>query len=219
MVILDELFNQTSSDQIPRDLADQYPYTTPNVGQVCSGGGWDSIGGNCSTAPGIIRGGTMILSKYPILSQHAYVFRQANSWDWFSNKGAVLAEVDKNGTRSWVVGTHLQADQAGTSIDTTRATRVEQMGEIRNWVNATVGTHGPVLIGGDLNIENFNGQVGRAPGDSDLGRAEASGNAVLQTVEDPNAQVRTLDCQISAWCKTMTGIESFSGTYNDSLRS
>ncbi|WP_329562134.1 sphingomyelin phosphodiesterase [Kitasatospora sp. NBC_01266] len=217
VVILDELFNQTSSDQIPADLAAQYPYHTPNIGQVCSGGGWDSISGDCSTAAGIIRGGTMILSKYPIMAQHAYVFENAVSWDWFSNKGAVLAEIDKNGTRSWVVGTHLQADQAGTSVDTTRATRVEQMGEIKNWVNATVGTQGPVLMGGDLNIEYFNGQVGRAPGDSDLDRASAAGSAVLHTVEDPNAPVRTLDCDVGAWCKTMSGIESFPSTYDDSL--
>ncbi|MFE9424820.1 hypothetical protein ACFYNO_17810 [Kitasatospora sp. NPDC006697] len=39
VVILDELFNQTSTGQIPRDLAGKYPYATPNVGQVRSGGG------------------------------------------------------------------------------------------------------------------------------------------------------------------------------------
>ncbi|WP_223199540.1 sphingomyelin phosphodiesterase [Solihabitans fulvus] len=218
VVILDELFNHASTSDIASNLADVYPYRTPVVGQVCSGGGWTSVSGNCSNSPFVINGGTMILSKYPIEAQHALVFRNSKTgtWDYNANKGAALVRVNKNGVPAWVVGTHLQADQSSVSTDSTRATRVAQLAEIRNWVNGKVGTAGPVLIGGDLNIEYFAGQTGRAPGDSDLDRASRSGDAVLSTV-DPTGPIRTMDCTVSAWCQYMAPIESFPVDYRDSL--
>ncbi|MFI9274226.1 sphingomyelin phosphodiesterase [Kitasatospora sp. NPDC052896] len=214
VVVLDELFNHDSTDDIVSKLADLYPYHTPVVGQTCSGGGWSGISGNCSNSPFVINGGTMILSKYPISAQYAHVFSDSTSgtWDYDANKGAVLAEVNKGGVPTWVVGTHLQADQSNTSTDTTQTTRLAQLGEIQGWVNGIVGANGPVLLGGDLNVEYYHGQ-----GRGDYANAQAAVGGVLGTPATDPGQLTTMDCPVSAWCQYMSGVESFAKDYQDDL--
>ncbi|SED13221.1 Endonuclease/Exonuclease/phosphatase family protein [Streptomyces misionensis] len=215
VVVLDEDFNNTSTADIVAELSDLYPYHTPVVGQTCSGGGWNGISGDCSDSPFVINGGTMILSKYPITAQYAHVFANSayGTWDYHANKGAALVRIDKGGTESWVIGTHLQADESGTSTDTTQATRLAQLGEIRSWADGIAGTDAPVLIGGDLNVEYYGG---RSRGDYD--HAQTAVNGVLGTpATDPAQTLRTMDCPVSAWCQYMSGVESFPKDYRDDL--
>jgi endonuclease/exonuclease/phosphatase family metal-dependent hydrolase len=215
VVILDEAFNNTSTSDITSNLADLYPYHTPVVGETCSGGGWNGISGNCSSSPFVINGGTMILSKYPIAAQYAHVYSNSTSgtWDYDSNKGAALAEINKNGVTTWVAGTHLQADQSGTSTDTTQATRLAQLGEVKSWVNGIVGSSAPVLFGGDLNVEYFHGQSR-----GDYANSQAAVGGVLGTpATNPNPQLTTMDCVVSAWCQYMAGVETFPTDYQDDL--
>ncbi|SEL02765.1 sphingomyelin phosphodiesterase [Streptacidiphilus jiangxiensis] len=214
VVVLDELFNHSSTSSIESALAAQYPYHTPVVGQVCSGGGWNGISGDCSNSWFVINGGTMIFSKYPIKAQYAHVFSNSTSgtWDYNANKGAALAEIDKNGVNTWVVGTHLQADQSGTSTDTTQSTRLAQLGEIQGWVNGIVGSSAPVLIGGDLNVEYFHGASR-----GDYANAQNAVGGVLGTPATDPSQLTTMDCPVSAWCQYMGGVESFPTNYQDSL--
>lgn len=215
VVILDEAFNDTSDAEIPADLKDLYPYATPVVGETCSGGGWTGISGDCSNSPFVINGGTMILSKYPIAKQYAHVFSDSTygTWDYDANKGAALIEIDVNGESTWVVGTHLQADQSGTSTNTTESTRLAQLGEIRSWVDGIVGTGAPVLIGGDLNVEYYNG----ASRDDYANAQNAVDGALGSPALDSSQTLYTMDCPISAWCQKMAGIESFSTGYTDDL--
>ncbi|MBV6702657.1 sphingomyelin phosphodiesterase [Kitasatospora aureofaciens] len=215
VVILDEQFNNSSTADINSNLADLYPYRTPVVGQTCSGGGWTGVSGNCSNSWFVINGGTMILSKYPITAQYAHIFSNSTygTWDYHANKGAALVQVNKNGTTAWVVGTHLQADEADTSTDTTQATRLGQLGEIRSWVNGIVGSSAPVLIGGDLNVEYFHGQSR-----GDYGNAQYAVDGVLGTpATDPSQTLNTMDCTVSAWCQYMAGVETFPKDYRDNL--
>ncbi len=214
VVVLDELFNHSSTSNIESALAAQYPYHTPVVGQVCSGGGWNGISGDCSNSLFVINGGTMIFSKYPIKAQYAHVFSNSTSgtWDYDANKGAALAEIDKNGVNTWVVGTHLQADQSGTSTNTTQATRLAQLGEIKSWVNGIVGSSAPVLIGGDFNVEYFGGASR-----GDYANAQNAVGGVLGTPATDPTQLTTMDCPVSAWCQFMSGVESFPSNYQDSL--
>jgi hypothetical protein len=115
--------------------------------------------------------------------------------------------------RSWVVGTHLQADESGTSTDTTQSTRLAQLGEIRTWVDGIVGSTAPVLIAGDLNVEYYGG---RSRGD--YAGAQTAVNGVLGTpAADSGQTLRTMDCPVSAWCQYMSGIESFPKDYRDDL--
>ncbi|GAA5017565.1 sphingomyelin phosphodiesterase [Kitasatospora paranensis] len=215
VVILDENFNNTSTADINSRLADLYPYRTPVVGQTCSGGGWTGISGNCSNSWFVINGGTMILSKYPITAQYAHVFGNSTygTWDYHANKGAALVRIDKGGTKAWVVGTHLQADESDVPTDTTQATRLGQLGEIRSWVNGIAGTDAPVLIGGDLNVEYLHGQAR-----GDFANAQNAVGGVLGTpATDPNATRTTMDCPVSAWCQYMAGVETFPTDYRDDL--
>ncbi|MFG2887515.1 sphingomyelin phosphodiesterase [Streptomyces sp. NPDC048297] len=215
VVVLDENFNGTSTADIISKLGDLYPYHTPVVGQTCSGGGWTGISGDCSTSWFVINGGTMILSKYPITAQYAHVFSNSTygTWDYHANKGAALARIDKGGVKSWVVGTHLQADESGTSTDTTQSTRLAQLREIRGWVDGIAGASAPVLIGGDLNVEYYGG---RSRGDH--AGAQSAVNGVLGTpATDPSQTLRTMDCSVAAWCQYMSGVESFPKDYRDDL--
>lgn len=215
VVILDEAFNNTSDAKIPADLKDLYPYATPVVGETCSGGGWNGISGDCSNSPFVINGGTLILSKYPILKQYAHVFNASVSgtWDYDANKGAALIEIDVAGQNTWVVGTHLQADQSGYSTDTTEATRLKQLGEIKSWVNGIVGTTAPVLIGGDLNVEYYGGASR-----GDYANAQnAVGGALGTPALDSSQAMYTMDCPVSSWCQYMAGVESFSTGLQDDL--
>ncbi|MFE9421376.1 sphingomyelin phosphodiesterase [Kitasatospora sp. NPDC006697] len=215
VVILDELFNNSSIGDINSKLADLYPYRTPVVGGTCSGGGWNGTSGNCSSSPFVINGGTMILSKYPIAAQYQHVFSNSTygTWDYHADKGAALVQVNKGGVKSWVVGTHLQADESDTSTDTTQSTRLAQLGEIRSWVNGIVGSSAPVLIGGDLNVEYYNGQAR-----GDYANAQAAAGGVLGTpATDPSSSLTTMDCTVSAWCQYMAGVETFPANYRDDL--
>ncbi|MGW0884742.1 sphingomyelin phosphodiesterase [Streptomyces sp. NPDC002671] len=215
VVVLDEDFNNSSTADITSKLADLYPYRTPVVGQTCSGGGWNGISGNCSNSWFVINGGTLILSKYPITAQYAHVFSNSTygTWDYHANKGAALVQIDKGGVKSWVVGTHLQADEDGTSTDTTQSTRLAQLNEIRTWVNGIAGTSAPVLIGGDMNVEYYGGQAR-----GDYANAQAAANGVLGTpATDPGQTLRTMDCSVAAWCQYMSGVETFPKDYRDDL--
>ncbi|MFK0141224.1 sphingomyelin phosphodiesterase [Streptomyces murinus] len=215
VVVLDEGFNNTSTADIVGKLSDLYPYHTPVVGQTCSGGGWTGISGDCSNSPFVINGGTMILSKYPITAQYAHVFSNSASstWDYHANKGAALVRIAKGGTQSWVIGTHLQADESGTSTDTTQSTRLAQLREIRSWADGIAGTSAPVLIGGDLNVEYYGG---RSRGD--YADAQTAVNGVLGTpATDPGQSLRTMDCPVSAWCQYMSGVQTFPKDYRDDI--
>ncbi|GAA2235395.1 sphingomyelinase C [Kitasatospora cystarginea] len=215
VVILDENFNNTSTADINSKLADLYPYRTPVVGQTCSGGGWNGISGNCSSSWFVINGGTMILSKYPITAQYAHVFSNSTygTWDYHADKGAALVQIDKGGTKSWVVGTHLQADESDVSTDTTQSTRLGQLAEIRAWADGIAGSSAPVLIGGDLNVEYYHGQSR-----GDFANAQNAVNGVLGTpATDPDQTWTTMDCSVSAWCQYMAGVETFPKDYRDDL--
>ncbi|WP_441247145.1 sphingomyelin phosphodiesterase [Kitasatospora sp. McL0602] len=215
VVVLDELFNNSSVSDINSKLADLYPYRTPVVGGTCSGGGWTGISGNCSSSMFVINGGTMILSKYPITAQYAHIFSNSTygTWDYHADKGAALVQVNKGGVKTWVVGTHLQADESDKSTDTTQATRLGQLGEIKDWTNGIVGATAPVLIAGDLNVEYFHGQYR-----NDYANSQAAVNGVLGTpATNPGEARTTMDCAVASWCQYMAGVETFPVDYRDDL--
>jgi len=133
---------------------EEYPYTTPVVGQVCSNGGWDSISGPCSNTIGIVRGGMMISSMHPIEEQHALIFTAttAGSADAFANKGAVYAKIDIEGYKYHIVDTHLQATHDGGDDDE-HLVRTDQLKEITSWIDSlNIPANEPVIMTGDFNV-------------------------------------------------------------------
>ncbi|KZN62435.1 hypothetical protein N473_19470 [Pseudoalteromonas luteoviolacea CPMOR-1] len=154
VIIVNEVFNG-DAEQALAVLSDIYPYQTPNVGQDCSGSGWDGLTGNCSNSPFVIRGGVVIISKYPIVSQKAHVFTNSlsGSWDYLANKGFAYVKVNKGGQYYHLVGTHLQATHDGNTEQEHRV-RMGQLREIQTFIEAeNISTSEPVIIGGDMNVE------------------------------------------------------------------
>lgn len=154
VLLISEAFNG-EAEQALAALATSYPYQTPNVGQDCSGKGWDSFAGPCSNSPFVIRGGVVIVSKYPIVRQEAQVFSHSlkGSWDYYANKGFAYVEIVKNGEPFHLIATHLQA----THDDDTQAehqVRLGQLGEIKQFIDAKqIPSSEAVIVGGDMNVE------------------------------------------------------------------
>ncbi|TMP80567.1 phospholipase [Pseudoalteromonas phenolica] len=154
VILISEAFN-TESEQALAKLSHLYPYQTPNVGQDCSGYGWESLTGDCSNNPFVIRGGVVILSKHPIVTQKAHVFNNSltDSWDNFANKGFAYVVIKKNGAKYHLIGTHLQATH-DDNTEEEHAVRMGQLGEIQNFIELeNIPASEPVIIGGDMNVE------------------------------------------------------------------
>ncbi|MCF2859132.1 sphingomyelin phosphodiesterase [Pseudoalteromonas sp. SMS1] len=154
VILVSEVFN-SDAEQALVALSNLYPYQTPNVGQDCSGSGWDSLSGQCSNSPFVIRGGVVILSKYPIISQKAHVFHNSlsGSWDYLANKGFAYVEIEKENRRYHLIGTHLQATH-DTNTEQEHRVRMSQLGEIQLFIEAeNIPYNEPVIIGGDMNVE------------------------------------------------------------------
>jgi len=164
VIVFEEVFTDATYSQLV-SLKDVYPYRTPIVGQICSGGGWISISGNCSNAFTVIRGGVTVLSRWPIIEQHALVYRNSRpgTWDYQSNKGVAYVRVRKNGYDFHVAGTHMQASDTevvGSSGDdrADHAVRMAQLGEMRSWLDGFhIPTTDPIIITGDFNVEYSKG--------------------------------------------------------------
>ncbi|WP_125720900.1 sphingomyelin phosphodiesterase [Pseudoalteromonas rubra] len=154
VILISEAFNSDAEQALDALLA-IYPYQTPNVGQDCSGSGWDGLTGNCSNSPFVIRGGVVILSQYPIITQKAHVFKNSlsGSWDYLSNKGFAYVEIEKDNQRYHLIGTHLQATHDGDTAQEHRV-RMGQLSEIQSFISAeNIPASEPVIIGGDMNVE------------------------------------------------------------------
>jgi len=172
VVVLNELMTEKSLKYVRKRLSRSFPYRTEVIGKKCSIYNINgpevemrSISGDCSNTPHVIRGGVAILSRHPIAEAHGYVFRasQRGTWDYHSNKGAVLAKIMIKGHGSakrhpvWVVGTHLQANEGekdGNSV------RQRQARELTAWIDDGIRkglfhirADEPVIIAGDLNVK------------------------------------------------------------------
>ncbi|MFB7664427.1 sphingomyelin phosphodiesterase [Kitasatospora sp. NPDC056138] len=152
VVVLEEAFDNSSSDQLVAKASAAYPYHTPVVGRSTSG--WDATGGSySSTTPE--DGGVVLLSKWPILHKEQYVYKDACGSDWWSNKGFVYAVLDVNGQRTHVIGTHLQSTDSGCSSGRPADIRAAQLNAMRSFIDGKqIPASEPVVITGDLNIDS-----------------------------------------------------------------
>lgn len=159
-IVFQEVFTDEAYARLA-SLQDLYPYRTGTLGYRCSGDGWDSISGRCSNAITVVRGGVVILSRWPITARHALVFRNSRygSWDYLSNKGAAYVRISKRGYDFHVAGTHMQASQTmvlNNDFDDRpdHAVRMAQLAEMRTWLDGyRIPATDPVIIAGDMNVE------------------------------------------------------------------
>lgn len=136
ILVLQEAFHAGARRMIKHRLKDKYPYENgPAFRKFFS----------LKTSSGI-----WMLSKYPIKELGKIRFRQKAGFDnKMARKGALMIEMDKDGQKFHIVGTHLNA---GGSLDI-RASQVRQIKNELIDVYHTPGT--PLIVAGDFNISKF----------------------------------------------------------------
>jgi sphingomyelin phosphodiesterase len=171
VVVLQEAFDNGTSDALKQAASAQYPYQTPVVGRSTSG--WDATGGSySSTTPE--DGGVTLLSKWPILRKEQYVYKDACGSDWYSNKGFVYAVLNVNGARVHVVGTHTQSTDSGCKSGEAQADRAAQFRSIDSFLAAkNIPASEQVLVAGDMNVDSRGAEYASMLHDANLVAADA----------------------------------------------
>ncbi|MEU6658752.1 sphingomyelin phosphodiesterase [Streptomyces sp. NPDC046821] len=171
VVVLQEAFDNTTSDALKRTAAAQYPYQTPVVGR--SKDGWDATGGSYSTTTPE-DGGVTLLSKWPIVRKEQFVYKDACGSDWYSNKGFVYAVLDVNGTKVHIVGTHTQSTDSGCGAGEAVKDRSLQFKAIKSFLDAKhIPAGEEVMLAGDLNVDSRSSEYASMLSDAGLVGADS----------------------------------------------
>lgn len=158
VVVLQEAFDNSSSDALMRNAADRYPHQTPVVGREKTG--WDATGGSYSGATPE-DGGVTLLSKWPILHKEQYIYSDACGSDASSNKGFLYAVLDVNGEKVHMVGTHTQSTDPGCGSGKSEADRAKQFRQLDTFLDEKKIPAGEqVMVAGDLNVDGHGGEYG-----------------------------------------------------------
>ncbi|MFE6163825.1 sphingomyelin phosphodiesterase [Streptomyces sp. NPDC056486] len=156
VVVLQEAFDNSSSDALKANAADRYPHQTPVMGRGKDG--WDAAGGAYSSVTPE-DGGVTVLSKWPILRKEQYVYKDACGSDSYSNKGFVYAQLNVNGKKVHVVGTHTQSTDPGCGSGEAAATRSSQLKEMDAFLDAkNIPADEQVMVAGDFNVDSHSGE-------------------------------------------------------------
>lgn len=171
VVVVQEAFDNSSSDALTAAVAGEYPYRTPVVGRTKSG--WDATGGAYSaTTPE--DGGVAILSKWPILRQEQWVYTDACGADWWSNKGFAYVVLNVNGTKVHIVGTHAQSTDPGCGAGEAASMRSRQFTAIDAFLDGkNIPASEQVLVAGDLNVDSRTSEYASMLADGGLVGADA----------------------------------------------
>lgn len=171
VVVLQEAFDNASSDALTANASAQYPFHTPVVGRSRSG--WDATSGSYSaTTPE--DGGVTVLSKWPIVRQEQHIYKDACGSDWWSNKGFAYAELNVNGTRVHIVGTHTQSTDPGCGAGEAAEIRGRQFRQIDAFLDAkNVPASEQVIVAGDLNVDSHSPEYASLLANAGLTAADA----------------------------------------------
>ncbi|MBZ4321392.1 sphingomyelin phosphodiesterase [Streptomyces huiliensis] len=171
VVVLQEAFDNDTSDALKARAATRYPYQTPVVGR--SKDGWDATGGAYSALTPE-DGGVTVLSKWPIVRKEQVVFKDACGSDKWSNKGFAYAVLNVGGARVHVVGTHTQSTDGGCAAGEATADRARQFREIDAFLDAKhIPADEQVIVAGDLNVDSRSAEFASLLADAGLDPAEA----------------------------------------------
>lgn len=171
VVVVQEAFDNSSSDALKQKAAAQYPHQTPVMGR--SKDGWDATGGSYSAATPE-DGGVAVLSKWPIIRKEQYVYKDACGADWWSNKGFVYVVLNVNGTKVHVVGTHAQSTDPGCGSGEAARMRSRQFRAIDAFLDGkNVPASEQVLVAGDFNVDSRSAEYATMLTDAGLTGADA----------------------------------------------
>lgn len=171
VVVLQEAFDNAASDALLQNASAQYPYRTPVVGRSKSG--WDATSGAYSaTTPE--DGGVTVLSKWPIVRKEQHVYKDACGSDWWSNKGFAYAQLNVNGARVHVVGTHAQSTDPGCGAGEAARMRSLQFRQIDAFLDAkNIPASEQVLVAGDFNVDSHSSEYASMLADGGLAGSDA----------------------------------------------
>jgi endonuclease/exonuclease/phosphatase family metal-dependent hydrolase len=114
-------------------------------------------------------GGTVLLSKFPILKREFISFSLMIGWDQLADTGAVYARIQTGaGTHVHVVGVQCQSASGGVSLS--RAVRFTQLRQIRSWLMRNAADGQPILVIGDFNVDGLAPEVTEKKTTSDYNR-------------------------------------------------
>jgi len=132
VIIFQEAFQKKARNLIWEKIKDQYPYETgvPKSGFLK------------------VHSGVWIVSRYPIVRQESIVYKQKKGSDRFAKKGATFIEIDMNGQKIQVIGTHVQS---GAQHQAIRDIQFKQL--IMELGNKYMDFTIPQFIAGDLNTD------------------------------------------------------------------
>ncbi|MFJ6695179.1 sphingomyelin phosphodiesterase [Streptomyces sp. NPDC091272] len=171
VVVLQEAFDNAASEALGQNAAARYPYRTPVVGRSKSG--WDATGGSYS-ATSAEDGGVTVYSKWPIVRQEQFVYKEACGGDWFSNKGFAYVVLDVRGVKVHVVGTHLQSTGPGCKAGEAAVRRSAQLKQLDAFLDAKkIPATEQVLVAGDLNVDSHSAEYTSMLADAGLDGAQA----------------------------------------------
>ncbi|MEU1470448.1 sphingomyelin phosphodiesterase [Streptomyces sp. NPDC005761] len=171
VVVLQEAFDNATSDALTADASAQYPFHTPVVGRSRSG--WDATSGSYSAATPE-DGGVTVLSKWPIVRQEQHIYKDACGSDWWSNKGFAYAELKVNGARVHIVGTHTQSTDPGCGAGEAAEIRGRQFRQIDAFLDAkNIPASEQVIVAGDLNVDSHSPEYASLLANAGLTGADA----------------------------------------------
>ncbi|MET7640393.1 sphingomyelin phosphodiesterase [Streptomyces sp. NPDC005438] len=189
VVVLQEMYENGTSENLMESAKSQYPHQTPVVGRTKDG--WDATGGSYATT--LEDGGVTVLSKWPIKRKEQYVYKDGCGVDDLANKGFAYVELEVNGEPVHVVGTHVQSDDKLCSEGQAAEVRSKQFGELNAFLDAKdIPTDEQVLVAGDFNVDSRSDEYPKMLADAGLeGADDRTGHAYsFDTQENTIAHAR-----------------------------
>jgi endonuclease/exonuclease/phosphatase family metal-dependent hydrolase len=136
VVALNEAFSNSLTQKLVNGLG--FPYKTEVLGNKL---------GN------LLNGGVVVLSRYPIIESHEYIYSSSCAEDSFANKGFIHVKIRKDGRLYNIIATHTQADPVLPCSDVARV-RENQFREIRQYIEEKIQDRSEYLyVIGDLNTD------------------------------------------------------------------
>ncbi|MBU7600658.1 sphingomyelin phosphodiesterase [Streptomyces sp. P38-E01] len=165
-VVLQEAFDNSSSDALLENAADRYPHRTPVLGR--SRDGWDATHGAYSGAS-VEDGGVAVLSKWPIVRSEQYVYEEGCGIEALSQKGFVYTVLDVAGSNVHLVGTHTQSTDPGCAQGRPAEVRSAQFRELSAFLDRKeIPADEQVLVAGDFNVDSRSDEYPRMLADAGL---------------------------------------------------
>lgn len=136
VIVFQEVFDRDIKRKLKKELKEAYPYqvdTRTTKGRLTSNG-------------------IFIVSRIPMKYVDHVIYEKGAHEDAWAAKGCTLVEVEKEGQKFQIAGTHLQSG----SSDAAKMHRGLQYQDIRNLLDKNTNKALPVLVMGDMNTRKAN---------------------------------------------------------------